>query len=169
MIEIWKSIINYENLYEISNYGRVKRFYKDKRSKLFKILKPIKDKGREVVNLSKNGICKQIFIHKLVMEAFVGPCPKGMQICHGDGDPINNKQENLRYGTYKENANDKIKHGTLICGTKCWGAKLNDWKVRIIRRLAEDKYLTYKEIAEIFGVTKWTISAIINKRMWKHI
>ncbi len=50
-------------------------------------------------------------VHRLVLEAFVGPCPPGMQCRHLDGNPANNRLENLAWGTHAENAADKIRHG----------------------------------------------------------
>jgi hypothetical protein len=52
------------------------------------------------------------FVHRLVLEAFVGPCPEGMECRHLDGDPANNRLENLRWGTHRENAADQVRHGT---------------------------------------------------------
>lgn len=51
-------------------------------------------------------------VHALVLEAFVGPRPTGMQCCHRDGDPANNRVENLRWGTISENQLDRVRHGT---------------------------------------------------------
>lgn len=51
-------------------------------------------------------------VHRLVLEAFVGPCPEGMEGCHGDGDPTNNSLGNLRWDTATSNQLDKVRHGT---------------------------------------------------------
>jgi len=53
------------------------------------------------------------FVHRLVLETFVGPRPHGMEARHLDGDRTNNRVENLRWGTRKENVADAIKHGTF--------------------------------------------------------
>lgn len=53
-------------------------------------------------------------VHRLVLEAFVGPCPFGMEGCHGDGDPFNNKLDNLRWDTHQANMHDGIRHGTFV-------------------------------------------------------
>lgn len=50
-------------------------------------------------------------IHRLVALAFHGPRPKGMQIRHINGDKSDNRAENLRYGTMKENGEDRVRHG----------------------------------------------------------
>lgn len=54
----------------------------------------------------------QRFVHRLVLEAFVGPCPEGMECRHLDGNPANNKLDNLKWGTRKENQDDSKRHGT---------------------------------------------------------
>jgi hypothetical protein len=51
-------------------------------------------------------------VHRLVLEAFVGPCPEGMVGCHNDGDPLNNRLDNLRWDTPSNNERDKWVHGT---------------------------------------------------------
>lgn len=52
-------------------------------------------------------------VHRLVLQAFVGPCPDGQQVRHLDGDKENNNLRNLRYGTGAENTADKVRHGTM--------------------------------------------------------
>lgn len=59
-------------------------------------------------------------------------------------------------------------HKGLHIGSKHGMAKLNEWKIRIIKRLSEDRYLTQKEIAKIFNVSQQTISRIVNNKTWKH-
>lgn len=51
-------------------------------------------------------------VHVLVLEAFVGSCPPGMECCHGDGDPDNNRLSNLRWDTHRANMLDAVRHGT---------------------------------------------------------
>lgn len=46
------------------------------------------------------------------MEAFVGPCPEGMEVCHNNGDCTDNRLENLRYDTKSANMLDRVRHGT---------------------------------------------------------
>lgn len=50
-------------------------------------------------------------VHRLVALAFLGPCPKGMQVCHNNGVPDDNRVANLRYGTASENSQDTLRHG----------------------------------------------------------
>ena len=171
MQEIWKPIINYEELYEVSNYGDVKSLARFK-CKKDRILKPGHDKdGYLQFTLRKNNKPKTFKVYKLVLEAFIGPCPPGMQRCHNDGNKENNFVNNLRYDTQSGNMQDKNKHGTMPDqgGSKNNFAKLDELQVRIIKRLIEDGYLTQRELAKIFNVHFSTISEIARNKMWKHI
>ena len=108
MNEIWKPIRDYEGLYEVSNLGRIKRLGNDKNRKE-KILKPYKNKlGYLRVTLSKDNKVKYMFIHRLVAIAFI-PNPENKPcIDHINAIPSDNRVENLRWATYKENMNNEL-------------------------------------------------------------
>ena len=117
MPEIWKSVVGYEGLYEVSDQGQVRSLTRNGRRG--KILRPgfgSVRKGceykRQLVILSVSGKHKTKTVHRLVLEAFVGPRPEGMEGCHNDGNTQNNKLENLRWDTRKNNHADSVKHGT---------------------------------------------------------
>ena len=112
MTEIWLPIEGYENLYEVSNLGRVRRlesFVTNKngvKQKVpGKILKPGTARGYLTVNLSKNGIVRTCSIHRLVSTAFIPNSDKKFQVNHLDEDKTNNTVENLEWCTAKENVN----------------------------------------------------------------
>ncbi|QWY84286.1 HNH endonuclease [Gordonia phage Jalammah] len=67
--------------------------------------------GHLKTSLRKNGDSRVSLIHRLVMGAFVGPCPEGMEVCHRNGIGTDNRLSNLRYGTRSENAIDQVCHG----------------------------------------------------------
>ena len=113
MTEIWLPIEGYENLYEVSNLGRVRRLESfvtntNGVTQKFpgKILKPAANKtGYLTVNLSKNGIVRTCSIHRLVSQAFL-PNPNNLpQVNHRDENKQNNSVENLEWCTQKENVN----------------------------------------------------------------
>lgn len=56
---------------------------------------------------------KRLYLHRAVLEAFVGPCPDGYECRHLDGNPTNNRVENLVWGTPSENMQDRWRHGTM--------------------------------------------------------
>ena len=105
--EIWKPIKEFEGYYEVSNMGRV-RSLNYKRTGKKKILKNIEDyKGYLEVGLTKNGKRKQFKVHRLVAEAFI-PNPENKPcIDHINTVKSDNRVENLRWVTYKENSNNE--------------------------------------------------------------
>jgi len=174
MIEIWKSITDYENLYKISSYGNIKRI-------TGRILKSSVVKKHLIITLSKNGIAKNCYVHRLVLETFIGPCPSGMECRHLDGNPENNKLNNLKWGTRSDNQKDSLKHGTHrfqktdyiryqpnTRGSKHGMSKLNNNEIIKIRKLFKEEILTQREIAKIFNVSQGTIWFIIHKKTWKN-
>lgn len=116
MIEEWKDIKDYENLYQISNLGRVKSLGKtiidsSGRKRIIKerILKGGKDdKGYLYVCLCKDGIHKYIKVHRLVAETFI-PNPNNLPcVDHINTIRDDNRVENLRWVTYEENNNNPL-------------------------------------------------------------
>lgn len=105
--EIWKDIIGYEGLYQVSNFGRVKSFKFGKE----RILKPGTNKyGYLIVILCKNGKVKHFYVHRLVAEAFI-PNPHNYPcVNHKDECKTNNNVNNLEWCTYTYNNN----YGTKI-------------------------------------------------------
>ena len=107
--ERWKPVVGYEGLYEVSDQGRVKSFYK---SATGKIRQPVDDThGYWDLMLSKNGTSKHHKVHWLVLEAFVGPRPQGYYGCHKNDVRKDNRLENLYWGTPKENSRDTLQNG----------------------------------------------------------
>lgn len=103
MEEIWKDVEGYEGLYQVSNFGRVKRVTTGR------ILKGGKDKyGYLIVNLYKNSVGSIKTIHRLVAEAFIPNPENKPQVNHVDENKTNNSLDNLEWMTAKENTN----HGT---------------------------------------------------------
>ncbi len=104
-------------------------------------------------------------VHHLVLLAFEGPMPKGMQVRHLNGDPSDNRIVNLCYGTPKENQRDRRRHGTDPSGERNGRAKLNWRSVGDIRQRASEGE-SYSSIARDFPVNKWMIGEIVNNRSW---
>lgn len=131
-------------------------------------LKPIIRDGYPSVNLARAGKKTACKIHRLVLHAFVGPCPEGYVACHNDGKRANNKLLNLRWGSYQSNSDDMLFHGTRARGARCGATKLAEDDVVQIRRLrAEGEALG--DLAIRFGVSKDNIKAIVYRRSWRHL
>ena len=101
----WKPIPNHEK-YSVSDDGRVRNS------------KGLELRGRDIgsghlqVALYAKGKRSNLQVHRLVLAAFVGPCPEGMEVRHLNGIPGDNRLVNLAYGTSSENKRDMIAHGT---------------------------------------------------------
>ena len=169
MEEIWKDIPKYIGLYQVSNYGKIKNY------KTGKLRKPSRASryGHLHIVLFKNKIKKYFLVHRLVLEAFVCPCPKGMECRHLDGNPYNNRLDNLIWGTHKENVQDSIKHKTnyisMYDKENYISAKVNKNKILEIRRLIEKGDLTQRQIGSMFKLDQSTISYIKRRKMWGDI
>ncbi|WHP18827.1 NUMOD4 motif-containing HNH endonuclease [Cellulomonas sp. ES6] len=120
MSERWLPVLGYEGLYEVSDLGRVRsmpREVQNGRGVMVaggRLLKPTvsERRGSLIVSLSVHNRAESRLVHRLVLESFVGPRPDGMEACHGDGDPGNNRLSNLRWDTHESNMDDQRRHGT---------------------------------------------------------
>lgn len=107
------------------------------------------------------------YVHRVVLEAFVGPCPPGMECLHGDDDKSNNRLGNLRWGTHQENAADTARGGKLR-GHKSY-SKLTAEKVYEMRCLYATGDYTYADLGEMFGVVYQTVHMVVKRATWKHV
>jgi hypothetical protein len=129
----------------------------------WKQLKPHRGKdGYLTVNLS----AFPRFVHRLVLAAFVGPCPEGMEGLHGDGNPGNNALSNLRWGTHADNMSDAIAHGTFPFGERNGRAKLTNDLAQQIRAEYESGKTTYPALANKYGMSLCALWSLVNKRTW---
>lgn len=107
-------------------------------------------------------------VHRLVLEAFVGPCPIGMEAAHLNGIRSDCRVENLLWCTRKENHSHKIRHGTAQRGSNHPGAKLRDCEVAEIKRLVASGCKAV-DVARRFSALQTTISNIKHGRSWTHV
>ncbi len=167
--EIWRKIKNWP--YKISNYGRVKRSGRGTGTYVGKILKPgVDTNGYLFVNLCKDGKTRNVRIHKLVAETFIGPSPKGHEVNHINGHKPNNEVWNLEYVTASENMKHAYKIGLRKCGGENVGSsKLTNEQVKKIRKLYKITKYSQKRIAQIFNIDPSNVSNIVNDKTWKHV
>jgi len=163
--EVWKDIPGYEGRYQASTEGRIRSL--DRKVRVVahgteatrtvkgRILRPGSCKTGHVsvvLGHSANGS----LVHQLIALTFLGPCPKGKEVLHNDGNPKNNKLENLRYGTRTENILDVFRIG------KPW-RKLtvqDVYDIREQRKLG----IRVKEIAQNFNVAEGTVYNILSRK-----
>lgn len=173
MKEEWRNIDGYPD-YQVSNLGRVRSF-KGLSPLILKqaVKKDHKRKKPEYLRVSLRddlGVAKNKRVHRLVLEAFVGPAPSQKHMgAHIDGNSRNNWLQNLKWATQKENEADKITHGTKLLGTDVGNAKLHPAAVRRIRRVKSwNSSLKLKFMADL-GVSRSTINDVLKGRTWTHI
>lgn len=135
--ERWLPVPTWEGVYEVSDLGRVRSVdrvirFKDGRQRVYRgrILKPNRlPTGHLALKLSVRPRREMAQIHALVMLAFVGPRPDGMEVCHNNGDPADNRLANLRYDTRSANLRDCVRHGNHHGARKThckWGHEFDE-------------------------------------------
>ena len=159
----WKECIGYEN-YLVSNEGDIKN------KKTGKIRKQKLDKNNYlVINLSRGSRISVVHrqVHRLVAEAFIPNPENKPYIRHKDGNTINNNVDNLEWVTVKEvlQLNNRI----IRRGSDVNTSKLSEADVKLCREIytPKDKYLSCTALAKHFGVSKSTMSYILNKKTYK--
>lgn len=169
--EQWVSVPGFSR-YEVSDRGRVRAVpYVDKRGNRrgMRYLRPAPIRGyRRLELVPDDGDPRGVFVHTLVLLGFVGEPEEDQQCRHLDGDPGNNHVGNLAWGTAQENADDRVRHGTLRQGERNHSTKLSATdigKVRRRRRSGE----TYRSIAEDFDVSLQAIYYACRGRTWKNV
>lgn len=153
-IEHWRPVPGWEGLYEVSDQGRVKSF---RRSPFGLLLRPGRytSSGHVSVSLGRGNMWP---VHLLVLLAFVGPLPKGLEARHLNGVASDNRLDNLRYGTRSLNMIDAQIHGV-------GRAKFTPEQVREIR-INRATGETMTSIAKRTGVSVTTISYLLQGRTY---
>lgn len=173
MTEVWKDIPGFGGHYMASSLGRIKSkvrvVTKRWRGRTViqvyggKILAPeANHQGYRLVHLSIRNIKMVVAIHRLVLLAFCGQCPKGQEACHNDGNSLNNRADNLRWDTHLNNNRDRQKHGTYLTGEDHPMSKLTKEKVEQIREATG----TYKAIGIRFNIGISQVCRIKRRECW---
>ncbi len=170
--EQWKTVDGYDEMYEVSDMGNVRSWKTTRGRRLSspRTLTPLTDHlGRKSISLWKNNREKRTRVHRLVLTAFVGKCPDGMECCHYDGNPSNNNMPNLRWDTHRNNYLDMKRHGRSTgnkpgCRTY---SKVTEGQVREIREIGRTK--TLREIASMYPIETSQVSNILLNISWKNV
>lgn len=133
--------------------------------------------GRPVsvlVTLCRDGRARDFRVHRLVLTAFVGPCPEGMEGCHNDGNPLRNVLDNLRWDTPKANQADSVRHGTKHSPPHYLGeahplAKMTAEQARAIHAVKNWPVGTTTRLARELGVTTRMVYSVRKGETWAHV
>ena len=169
--EKWKPIPKFPN-YEASNLGRIRRAIDCRTMLKGEFLKtPIDLHGYLKVSLSHKGKVRHAQVHRIIAETWLGnPPTENHEVAHNNGIRTDCRLENLRWATKKENAQDRAAHGlwTPQRGSIHHGAKLTEEEIFQIRNLRE-RGVRPMHLAEMFNVSRPTISGILSRKTWSHV
>lgn len=182
--ECWLPVIGWEGLYEVSDQGRVRSLdhvvYKRSRwggtaRQLYRgqvLIPGTNPRGYLIVSLCRDGHQETRAIHRLVLEAFAGPCPPGKEACHGPRGKLDNTwdgtDDHLRWDTHGSNCEDRTRDGHQPVGSQHPQAKLTEAIVREcrIRYVAGE---VYESLAREFGVNSHTMWSALTGETWTHL
>ncbi len=164
----WLPFVGFESTHEISESGLVRKISGYGSAKPGPRSVYITPKGYKEIVLYRDGIPHSQRIQRAVAEAFIGPCPEGMECAHIDGNPSNCHFTNLKWATHKENINDKVAHGTNLFGEKCIQSQIDNGDVvRIFEMRSQG--ISCHEIGKEFGLHPCYVRLILTGKRWAHL
>lgn len=134
----------------------------------WKQLKASTDKhGRKMLTFHPSG--EQVFVHRLVLLAFVGPCPEGMECCHANDNSSDNRLDNLRWDTSKANKADGLRNGNRPRGERHGRSKLTPDAIAAIRSEYAAGGISQAALGKRHGLSQTQIGRIVNHQRWAHV
>lgn len=156
----------------VSNFGRVRVAVVLKYScNGTTILKScLNTNGYPQIALRARGKQKCFRVHTLVAGAFLGPPPfPGAMVRHKNDNRLDNRPENLVWGTSKENGEDRARNRRMPHGEKHSAAKATEEIVRAIRREYVPGKVSQQSLADRYGLDQTVVSDIVRRVTWKHV
>ena len=175
--EEWRDVPGMEEYLQVSSQGRVKSkartvLKRHQSGRMMeqhyeeRVLQPKPNpEGYIAVSVGFGGRRHRLMAHRLVLLAFVGPAPDGMEACHNNGRPGDNQVENLRWDTHRNNNGDRVKHGTYAAGSAHHMAKITDADAMAIYASDEPGAV----LAARYGIAETKISAIRRGVTWRSV
>ena len=168
--EEWRPVAGYEGMYSVSDAGRVRseprtverRGAHAQRLSGRVLAQGAHPGGYRIVTFSVGGKLRTVLVHKLVLEAFKGPRPVGLEARHLNGCADDNRAINLEWGTPLDNADDRQQHGTQVRGRLVGNSKLIESQVRAIR--ADQR--SQSAVAVEYGISQTMVSRIKLGKVW---
>lgn len=173
MTEEWKVIADFPD-YAVSSMGRLKRLTNSRCGHVAGMLLSLKPAkvGYSMVDLRGGDKKRKMYVHQLVLEAFVCSRPKGMVCNHIDCNRTNNCVENLEWTTQSKNVQHVYKSGRIphsLRGEENGFSRFKEGEVWLMKRLLASKKLTQKSIGRIFQTSQAQISLIAKGQRWRHV
>lgn len=167
--EIWRDILEYEGIYQISNFGKVKSFA---RYKIGKLIYLKEDKyGYYTVQLHNNKIRKWVLVHRLVATAFISNPDNKPQVNHKNGVKKCNFDWNLEWATNSENQRHSFHElgRVSLKGEAHPSCKLTKSQIQEIKRLLNKNSVSQGIIGKMYDISQSQISRIKNNQSWRHL
>lgn len=162
--EEWRDVPGLRG-YEVSNHGRIRSWRQQGGGvRTSPRLRVLGVSGKGYLSWTTHGGCRT-YVHHVVAEAFLGTRPRGLYVCHNDGNPQNNHVCNLRYDTPSGNARDKNRHGSATLGERNSQSKLTESQVREALSSPESTY----KLGAKFGVSPVSITHVRQGKTWRHL
>jgi hypothetical protein len=167
MEETWKPVVGFENHYEVSTDGRIRRTMAANSTKVGWVLTPNDHNGYRRVSLHKGGKCHRLLVHRIVAQAYLDGFEKVRHVNHKNGVKHDNRVENLEWVTARENVLHAWKNGlaTPNLGEDSGQSVLTAQSVQGILVLLANG-VEGRLIAKAFGVTESAISSIKRGQTW---
>jgi hypothetical protein len=168
MEEVWKDVKGFEGLYQVSNFGNVKRLISERVFAERLIGRTIDRYGYVKRVLSKDGKNNYFTEHRLVAIAFIDNPDNKATVNHINGIKTDNRVENLEWNTTNENHQHAIDTGLKDQkGIKHHKCKLTEQQVLEIREIGFSQ--TRMSLSKKYGVSRTNILGIIRGKFWKHL
>ncbi len=161
--------------YEVSNLGRVRRSEPGKGGTwVGRILRPVMNaSGYSTANLYREGRVRHFSVHRLVLAAFIGPCPSGMETNHRNGVRDDNRLSNLEWTSHSANESHAyrigLRRGSSSIGSRNGNSKLVEWQVSAIKGMLATGDWTQQRLARIFNISRRTIGDIARGKTWTQV
>lgn len=173
MKDEWVGVLGFEDLYEVSSYGKLKRIKPANGTYLGRLLTPKRDrKGYLRYRLSRDCSTVDISAHKLVWTAFSGQIPAGFQINHLNGVRTDNRIENLEVCTQSQNIQHSYDFLRGVRSRNSGGqngmAKLDEADVLEMRRLRAGG-MKISDIAARFGLQPSWAGKVLRGQAWSSV
>lgn len=179
-LERWVDILDfnghYQGYYQVSDFGRIKslsRLIRHWRGGFLRlperIMSPDRAEGYSIVILCRDGVRRDVVVHRLVASAFVpNPCGKP-DVNHKDFNKGNNHYKNLEWVTKKENSRHAVDGGRMNqVGSGNGSAKLNEGMVLdILQRIAAGE--RQRALASEYNVSEALVCMIKKREIWRHV
>jgi len=170
--EEWRSVIGYEEIYEVSDLGRIKSLsrYRGNGKSGYVIPDRIRRQsldsdGYLLVSLYIKGVSQKLKAHRITAQAFIPNPENKPEVNHKKGIKTDNRVSELEWNTEPENKKHALENGLMVSGEKHPNSKLTEIQVLEIRA----SKLSHVELSLLYNTNRTNIIKIVNRQRWRFI